>query len=105
LYAEDVTIDGLPRPDLARALSDSLRTGRLKYGQVLVFSLDSAAGRDATGMLVSPASSTAHQVNNLLDDGLDYVRTFHVLGISARTDEVIEAHQFTSVGRETGLLN
>lgn len=115
LYAEDVTIDGLPRPDLARALSDSLSAGLLKRGQVRVFSLESAAGRDATGMLASPASSTANRVNKLLDDGLDYVMTFNVLGIKseyllsvkkmrARTHEVVEAHQFTSVGRETGLF-
>jgi len=115
LYAEDVTIDGQPRPDLARALSDSLSAGLLKRGQVRVFSLESAAGRDATGMLASPASSTANRVNKLLDDGLDYVMTFNVMGINseylmsvkkmrARTHEVVEAHQFTSVGRETGLF-
>lgn len=115
LYAEDVTIDGVARPDLARALTDSLSAGLLKRGQVRVFSLESAAGRDATGMLASPIASTAERVNRLLDEGLDYVMTYNVLGIGnqhlmsvkkmrARTHEVLEAHQFTSVGHETGLF-
>ncbi|MEQ1751303.1 MAG: hypothetical protein ABL974_17905 [Prosthecobacter sp.] len=115
LYAEDVTMDGQPRPDLARALTDSLSAGLLKRGQVRVFSLESAAGRDATGMIASPAASTAARVNRLLDDGLDYVMTFNVLGIGsecllsvkkmrARTHEVMEAHQFTSYGHEAGLF-
>lgn len=115
LYAEDVTIDGTARPDLARALTDSLSAALLKRGQVRVFSLESAAGRDATGMLASPASSTAARVNRLLDEGLDYVMSFNVLGINtefllsvkkmrARTHEVLDAQQFTSVGRETGLF-
>jgi hypothetical protein len=115
LYAEDVTIDGLLRPDLARALGDSLSAGLMKRGQVCLFSLDSAAGRGAAGMLAGPASSTAHWVNHRLGDGLDYVMTFHVLGIKseylinvkkmrARNHEVIKVHQFTSVCRETGLF-
>jgi hypothetical protein len=115
LYAEDVTIDGHPRPDLARALADSLSTSLLKRGQVRVFSLESAAGRDATGMLASPAASTEARVNRLLDEGLDYVMTFNVLGLGneclmsvkkmrARTHEVVEAHQFTSYGKEAGLF-
>jgi len=115
LYAEDVTIDGTPRPDLARALSDTLSAGLLKRGQVRVFSLESAAGRDATGMLASPASSSATRVNRLLDRDLDYLLTFNVLGVGteylltvkkmrAQTHEVVEAHQFTTVGRESGLF-
>ncbi len=116
LYAEDVTIDGHPRPELARALTDSLSTALLKRGQVRVFSLESAATRDATGTLASASTSgSAQRLNRLLDDGLDYVLTFNVVGISghhlmsvkkmrAQTHEVVEANQYTCVGRETGLF-
>ena len=116
LYAEDVTIDGQPRPELARALADSLSTALLRRGQVRVFSLESAATRDATGVQASSnPNGTAQRLNRLLDDGLDYVLTFNVVGISghhlmsvkkmrARTHEVVEATQYTCVGRETGLI-
>ena len=115
LYAEDVTIDGQPRPDLARALSDSMSAGLLKRGQVRVFSLEGASGMNTSGMLASHASSTATRLNQLMEDGLDYLITFNVIGMNsecvmsvkkmrAKTHEVVDAHQFTSVGRETGLI-
>lgn len=115
LYAEDVMIDGQPRLDLARALADSLSAALLKREQVRVFSLESAAGRDATGMLGLPQESKANRVNRLLDEGLDYILTFSVMGLGdeclmsvkktrARTHEVIEARQYTSRGREAGLF-
>lgn len=116
LYADEVTIDGQPRPELARALADSLSTALLKRGQIRLFSLESAATRDATGVLASasPAGS-AQRLNRLIDDGLDYILTFNVVGISghhlmsvkkmrARTHEVVEASQYHCVGRETGLF-
>jgi len=116
LYAEEVTIDGKARPDLARALTDSLSTSLLKRGQVRLFSLESAATQDATGMLTSAnPGATAQRLKRLLDDGLDYVLTFNVVGIDgnhlmsvkktrAKTSEVVEANQYTCVGRETGLF-
>lgn len=115
LYAEDVTMDGQPRLDLARALADSLSTALLKRAQVRVFSLETAAGRDATGMLSVPQESKASRVSRLLDEGLDYIMTFSVMGLGeeclmsvkktrARTHEVVEARQYTSYGREAGLF-
>ena len=116
LYAEEVTIDGKPRPDLARALADTLSTSLLKRGQVRLFSLESAATQDGAGMIanVSPAAS-AQRLQRLLDDGLDYILTFNVVGIGghhlmtvkktrASTSEVLDSRQYTCVGRETGLL-
>lgn len=116
LYAEDVTIDGQPRPELARALTDSLSTALLRRGQVRLFSLESAATRDATGVLASASPDvSAQRLNRLIDDGLDYILTFNVVGIGghhlmsvkkmrARTHEVVEASQYNCVGRETGLF-
>jgi hypothetical protein len=116
LYAEEVTIDGQPRPELARALADSLSTALLKRGQVRLFSLESAATRDATGVLASASPDvSAQRLNRLIDDGLDYILTFNVVGISghhlmsvkkmrARTHEVVEASQYNCVGREAGLF-
>lgn len=116
LYAEEVTVDGKPRPDLARALADNLGTALLRRGQVRLFSLESAATQDATGMLASanPAAS-ALRLNRLIDQGLDYVVTFSLIGINghhvmtvkklrARTHEVLESRQFTCIGRETGAM-
>ena len=39
IYAEDVTVDGERRPDLGRALADSLSTNLLRRGQMRVFNL------------------------------------------------------------------
>lgn len=116
LYAEEVTIDGKPRADLARALADTLSTSLLKRGQVRLFSLESAATQDGAGMIanVSPGAS-AQRLQRLLDDGLDYILTFNVVGIGghhlmtvkktrARTSELLDSRQYTCVGRETGLL-
>jgi hypothetical protein len=116
LYAEEVTIDGKARPDLARALADSLSTSLLKRGQVRLFSLESAATQDANAMLASAHLGTAaERLKRLLDEGLDYILTFNVVGIDghhlfsvkktrAKTSEVLESRQFTSIGRETGLF-
>ncbi|MES2594909.1 MAG: hypothetical protein V4662_06220 [Verrucomicrobiota bacterium] len=116
LYAEEVTIDGKPRPDLARALADTLGTSLLKRGQVRLFSLESAATQDATGMIAgSNQIGSAQRLQRLMDEGLDYILTFNVVGIGghhlmsvkktrARTSEVVESHQYTSIGRETGLF-
>ncbi|WP_146849943.1 hypothetical protein [Brevifollis gellanilyticus] len=116
LYAEEVTIDGKPRPDLARALADTLGTSLLKRGQVRLFSLESAATQDATGMIASSNQiGSAQRLQRLMDEGLDYILTFNVVGIGghhllsvkktrARTSEVVESHQYTSIGRETGLF-
>ena len=44
IFAEDVTVDGTRRPDLGRALADSLSTQLLRRGQMRVFNLDYAVG-------------------------------------------------------------
>ena len=116
VYAEEVTIDGKPRPELARALTDNLGTALLRRGQVRLFSLESAASQDATGVLASanPALG-ALRLNRLIDQGLDYIVTFSLIGINghhvmtvkklrAKTHEVLESRQLTSVGRETGAM-
>ena len=116
LYAEEVIIDGKPRPELARALADNLGTALLRRGQVRLFSLENAASQDATGMLASANPAVgALRLNRLIDQGLDYIVTFSLIGINghhvmtvkklrARTHEVLESRQFTMVGRETGAM-
>jgi hypothetical protein len=115
LYAEDVTMNGQVRLDLARALADSLSTALIRRGQVRVFSLETAAGQDATGILAAAQESKTSRVSRLMDEGLDYVMTFSVMGIGdeclmsvkktrARTHEVIEARQYRSHGNEAELF-
>lgn len=116
LYAEEVMIEGKARPDLARALTDSLSTSLVKRGQVRLFSLESAAGQDAAGILAAGnPGTTAQRLKRLLDEGLDYILTFSVVGIDgrqllsvkktrARSSEVVEAHQYTHLGHEAGLF-
>lgn len=109
IYSEDVTVDGVARPEIGRAVADSLATNLLKRGQVRVFNLESAAAASQSGMLASRPSSTATPMNRLLDRDLDYLVTFSVLSntsshlvtvkkMRAQSHEIVEAHQFTAFG-------
>lgn len=107
IYSEDVTVDGLAKPEIGRAVADSLATHLLKRGQVRVFNLESALAASQSGMLASRPSSSA--VQRLMDHDLDYLLTFSVLSNAsqhlvtvkktrARTHEIVEAHQFSAFG-------
>ncbi len=107
IYAEDVTVDGLSKPEIGRAVVDSLATHLLKRGQVRVFNLESAMTASQAGMLASRASSSA--VQRLMDRDLDYIVTFSVFSTAsqhlvtvkkmrAQSHEILEAHQFSAFG-------
>jgi hypothetical protein len=107
IYSEEVTVDGQPKPEIGRAVADSMAAHLLKRGQVRVFNLGSAAMASQPGMLASRASSSA--VQRLMDRDLDYLVTFNVFSTAsnhlvtvkkmrAQTHEIIEAHQFSTFG-------
>ena len=109
IYSEDVTVDGVSRPEIGRAVADSLAANLLKRGQVRVFNLESAAAASQSGMLTSRSPSSASPMNRLLDRDLDYLVTFSVLSntsshlvtvkkMRAQSHEIVEAHQFTAFG-------
>ncbi len=111
----EVTVDGVARPDLGQALADSMSAGLLKRGQVRIYNLDSAALADGA-MLGSRSPTNSNHVGRMLDRDVDYLLTFNLLGegnnylmtikkTRAHTHEVVEAHQFTVVGRFGGFFN
>src|SRR5688572_8551596 len=51
IFAEDVTVDGTRRPDLGRALADSLSTNLLRRGQMRVFNLTTEETKSGTQTL------------------------------------------------------
>ncbi|MFN7561550.1 MAG: hypothetical protein ACK5TH_07205, partial [Prosthecobacter sp.] len=53
IFAEDVTVDGTRRPELGRALADSLSTALLRRGQVRVFNLMTEETESGTQVLRS----------------------------------------------------
>ncbi|MCA1963008.1 MAG: hypothetical protein LDL31_03565 [Prosthecobacter sp.] len=116
LYAEEFTLDGKARPDLARAVTEALTRAFLQRGQVRLFNLESAALQDAAGTLAATSAVTAaRRVDHLMTRGLDYVLTYSVVGIRQRhvltvkkmrasTHEILLSRQFTHVGEPTGVL-
>lgn len=116
LYAEEFTIDGKARPDLARAVTESLTTALLRRGQVRLFNLESAALQDAAGTLAAASPMTAAaRLDRMMSGGLDYVVTYSVIGIRHRqvlslkkmrasTHEIVLSRQFTHTGEPTGVL-
>lgn len=108
ILAEDVTVDGTRRPDLGRALADSLSTNLLRRGQMRVFNLSTEETRSGTQTLVTPREA-GHPLP-VLDKDVDYLLTFNLFSNASEhrvtvkktrvaTSELIDSHQFFAYGR------
>lgn len=108
IYAEDVTVDGSRRPDLGRALADSLSTRLLRRGQMRVFNLSTEETERGTQTLVlSKDDKTGAPV---LDKDIDYLLSFNLFSNASEhrltikktrvsTSELLDSHQFFTYGR------
>jgi hypothetical protein len=114
IYAEDVTVDGTRRPDLGRALADSLSTNLLRRGQMRVFNLTTEETKNGTQTLA--ALKDAPVTGPALDKDVDYLLTFnlfsnaneHRLTIKktrVATSELIDSHQFFTYGRVSDVFS
>ncbi len=110
----EITIDGVPRPDIGRAMADSFSAASLKRGNYRIFNLEPPAppvrmgkGRKNLGMLGSAAPG---QVSGPKPADLDFLFSFNLIGdgdrysftmkkIRADTNEVLEAHNLSTSGR------
>jgi len=108
IYAEDVTVDGTRRPDLGRALADSLSTKLLRRGQMRVFNLTTEETQNGTQTLVRPKEAQGGAPT--LDKDIDYLLSFNLFSNSnehrltlkktrVSTSELIDSHQFFTFGR------
>ncbi len=116
IYAEDVTVDGTRRPDLGRALADSLTTALLRRGQVRVYNLMTEETDTGTQMLMSPKQSGVNRLNGkTLDKDLDYLLSFNLFSVGPEhrmtvkktrvaTSELIDSWQFNHFGRASELF-
>lgn len=113
----DITIDGFPRPDIGRALTDSFSAAALKRGRCRVFNLDvpvvqvkPSKNKKNLGNLgsASTASSVQSGVPGARD--LDFLYTFNLVGegerysltmkkVRAENNEIMEAHEMSTQGR------
>ena len=107
----EITIDGSPRPDIARAMTDSFSSAALKRGHYRVFNMDTQPA--------VKAGKNRKKLDNLGSNGkasgpkptdLDFLFTFNLIGdndhyamtmkkMQAETNEVLEAHQFSASGK------
>lgn len=111
IFAEDVTVDGTRRPDLGRALADSLSTNLLRRGQLRVFNLTTEETTTGTQTLRSPKDAGVnHKDASALDKDIDYLLSFNLFSTSnehrltvkktlVATSELIDSHQFFTYGR------
>lgn len=108
IYAEDVTVDGTRRPDLGRALADSLSTKLLRRGQMRVFNLTTEETQNGTQTLARPKD--VQSGTPALDKDIDYLLSFNLFSNSnehrltlkktrVSTSELIDSHQFFTFGR------
>jgi len=108
IYAEDVTVDGTRRPDLGRALADSLSTNLLRRGQMRVFNLTTEETKNGTQTLVLPKD--AQRKEPTVDKDVDYLLSFNLFSNAnehrltvkktrVSTSELIDSHQFFTYGR------
>ena len=99
IHAEDVTVDGIARTDLGRAIADSLSTKLLRRGQVRVFNLTT-----------EEAKSGAQGKTPVLDKDIDYLLSFNLFSnvnehrmtvkkTRVNTSELIDSYQFFTYGR------
>ncbi len=108
IYAEDVTVDGTRRPDLGRALADSLSTNLLRRGQMRVFNLTTEETKNGTQTLLLPKD--AQRKEPTVDKDVDYLLSFNLFSNAnehrltvkktrVSTSELIDSHQFFTYGR------
>ncbi|MDB6117657.1 MAG: hypothetical protein JWO08_1438 [Verrucomicrobiaceae bacterium] len=110
----EITIDGVPRPDIARAMADSFSAASLRRGNYRVFNMEPQAigragkGRRSLGNLGSGA--VTGRISGPQPADLDFLFTFNLIGdgnrysltmkkLRAESNEVLEAHEFATAGR------
>ena len=114
IYAEDVTVDGTPRPDLGRALADSLSTNLLRRGKMRVFNLTTEEAKNGTQALVLPKDAQGRA--QTLDKDVDYLLSFNLFSNAnehrltvkktrVSTSELIDSHQFFTYGRVSDVFS
>ncbi len=111
VIANDVTVDGKPRPDIAQALVDGISAGLLKQGDYRVFQAPQPAqrlkgkGRKGEPMLLAPSQGMARA-----GDDVDFAFTVNLVGqdeeyrmtvkkVRHRDNEVIEVHELAGHGK------
>lgn len=116
IFAEDVTVDGTRRPELGRALADSISTALLRRGQVRVFNLMTEETDSGTQVLKSPRDSGVNRSHaTALDKGLDYLLSFNLLSNGPEhrmtvkktrvpNSELVDSWQFSHYGRASDLF-
>ena len=112
VVAQDVTVDGKPRPDIAQALADSLSAGLLKAGGYRVYQPEAAVPRAKGGkgkkgdLMLGRATATRGK----LPEDVDITFAFNVVGqdddyhltmkkIRTADGEVLEVHELSTTGR------
>lgn len=114
IYAEDVTVDGTRRPDLGRALADSLSTHLLRRGQMRVFNLSTEETKTGTQTLALPKDVQGRM--SMLDKDIDYLLSFNLFSNAnehrltvkktrVSTSELIDSHQFFTYGRVSDVFS
>lgn len=114
IFAEDVTVDGTRRPDLGRALADSLGTSLLRRGQMRVFNLTTAETKSGTQTLMLPESGKT--LTPAVGKDVDYLLSFNLFSSAnehrltvkktlAATSELVDSHQFFACGRVSDVFS
>lgn len=114
ILAEDVTVDGTRRPDLGRALADSLSTNLLRRGQMRVFNLSTEETKAGTQALTLPKDAQTQAP--VMDKDVDYLLTFNLFSNASEhrvtvkktrvaTSELVDSHQFFAYGRVTDVFS
>ncbi len=114
ILAEDVTVDGTRRPDLGRALADSLSTTLLRRGQMRVFNLSTEETKTGTQTLAVSHQEAAKAPT--LDKDIDYLLSFNLFSnanehrltvkkTQATNSELIDSHQFFTYGRVSDVFS
>ncbi|HRH99245.1 MAG TPA: hypothetical protein PLB55_25100 [Prosthecobacter sp.] len=114
IFAEDVTVDGTRRPDLGRALADSLSTHLLRRGQMRVFNLTTEETKTGTQTLTLPKETERKEPT--LDKDIDYLLSFNLFSNAnehrltvkktrVATSELVDSHQFFTYGRVSDVFS
>ncbi|WP_395737802.1 hypothetical protein [Prosthecobacter sp.] len=114
IYAEDVTVDGTRRPDLGRALADSISTHLLRRGQMRVFNLSTEETKNGTQTLALPKDVQGR--TSMLEKDIDYLLSFNLFSTANEhrltmkktrvdTSELIDSHQFFTYGRASDVFS
>jgi hypothetical protein len=117
IFAEDVTVDGARRPDLGRALADSLSTNLLRRGQIRVFNLSTEETKTGTQTLRAPNDAGINHLGpTALDKDIDYLLSFNLFSNAnehrltvkktrVATSELVDSHQFFTYGRVSDVFS